>query len=239
MSAQWVQISVKVTEIENIYCVNDAGINQKINHGKITLQCFKPWVSIFVSSSHTVILWKGFLKKHTYHCSIPWGRGLAQWHCGKETTYQCRKPRFYPCLGKISHVAEQLRLWATTIKLVLHSPGATHWSLGTPEPVLQNNEKPLQWEARGPNLEGSPHFPQLGKARTSTKTQCNQKLKKKNLKTWECMRLNPDWPRDRTQVSHIAGRFFTGWVSRGYWSGQHILSTVCEMTTQILKMRKK
>ena len=29
-------------------------------------------------------------------------------------------------------------------------------------------------------------------------------------------------PRDRTQVSHIAGRFFTSWVTRGaqeYWSG--------------------
>ena len=30
-------------------------------------------------------------------------------------------------------------------------------------------------------------------------------------------------PRDRTQVSHIAGRFFTGWATREaqeYWSGQ-------------------
>ena len=29
-------------------------------------------------------------------------------------------------------------------------------------------------------------------------------------------------PRDQTQVSHIAGRFFTSWITReaqGYWSG--------------------
>ena len=36
-------------------------------------------------------------------------------------------------------------------------------------------------------------------------------------------------PRDRTQVSHIAGRFFTSWATREiqeYWSGQPIPSPV-------------
>ena len=35
-------------------------------------------------------------------------------------------------------------------------------------------------------------------------------------------------PRDRTQVSHIAGEFFTSWATREaqeYWSGQPIPST--------------
>ena len=36
-------------------------------------------------------------------------------------------------------------------------------------------------------------------------------------------------PRDQTQVSHIAGRFFTNWGTREaqkYWSGEHIPSPV-------------
>ena len=36
-------------------------------------------------------------------------------------------------------------------------------------------------------------------------------------------------PRDQTQVSHIAGRFFTRWATREaqeYWSGQPIFSPV-------------
>ena len=93
-------------------------------------------------------------------------------------------------------------------------------------------EKPPQWEAHTPPLERSPHSPQLEKARTATKTQLSHEseshsVMSNSLQThglyspWNSPGQNAgvDSPSllqgiFPTQVSRIAGRFFTSWATR-------------------------
>ena len=62
-----------------------------------------------------------------------------------------------------SYTSGQLSLCATTTEA--HTPRAC---------ALQQEKQP-QWEAQAPQLESSPHSPQLDKARASVKTQHSQK----------------------------------------------------------------
>ena len=67
-----------------------------------------------------------------YHIFIRASLGVS-WLRGKESTCQCKRHGFDPCLGKIPHAVKQLRLWATTTDPVL-------WSLeaATTEPTCSN-----------------------------------------------------------------------------------------------------
>ena len=60
---------------------------------------------------------------------------------------------FNPWSRKIPYATGQLSLCATTAELT------------NLEPVPHNSEKPPQWEAHAPQLEGGPCLPQLEKAR--------------------------------------------------------------------------
>ena len=77
--------------------------------------------------------------------------GLPWWYSGWESTCRCRRHRLDPCSETIPHAAEQLSPWAATTKA--HVPGA-HAS----------QEKSPQWEARAPQLAGSPRLSQLEEA---------------------------------------------------------------------------
>ena len=74
--------------------------------------------------------------------------GLHWWCSGKESACQCRRHGFDPWSEKIPYAEEQLSLCTTTIKPVLHNPGAAttepvchvYWSPGTLEPVSRTRE---------------------------------------------------------------------------------------------------
>ena len=82
--------------------------------------------------------------------------GLSWWFSGKESACQCRRHGFDPWSGNIPRAMEQLRPCATTMELWI--PGAAN-----PRDCALQQEKPQQWEACAPQLEGSPHSPQLEK----------------------------------------------------------------------------
>ena len=101
---------------------------------------------------------------------INWG--LPSWHSGKESACQCRRCKFDPWSGKIPHAVKQLSLCATSIDPMFEIPWAT-----TTEPAYRNyrsppcprahslqQEKPPHWETHTPQLESSPHLPQLKKS---------------------------------------------------------------------------
>ena len=70
--------------------------------------------------------------------------GLPWWSSDKQSACQCRGHGFDPWSGKTPHAEEQLSLWASAAEA--HAPWAC---------ALQQ-EKPLQWEARELQPEGSP-----------------------------------------------------------------------------------
>ena len=100
--------------------------------------------------------------------------GLPWWLSGKEFTCQCRRHRFDPWARKIPHVSKQLIPLlnsTTTTEPVLKSLGAhlLNPHAATTEgcvPRAQDlqQEKPPQWEDLTPQLELSPHWPQLEKS---------------------------------------------------------------------------
>ena len=63
--------------------------------------------------------------------------------------------------------------------------------------VLQR-EKPSQWETRAPQLESSPHLPQLEKSLYSNEDPIQFKKKKKKSSFWKTMTFS----RIKTKISH-------------------------------------
>ena len=59
-------------------------------------------------------------------------QGFPGWLSGKESSCQCRRHRFDPWSGKISHAAKQLSLCAPTPEPMCYND----WRLGALEPVL-------------------------------------------------------------------------------------------------------
>ena len=115
--------------------------------------------------------------------------GLPWWLSGKEFTCQCRRHRFDPWARKIPHVSKQLIPLlnsTTTTEPVLKSLGAhlLNPHAATTEgcvPRAQDlqQEKPPQWEDLTPQLELSPHWPQLEKSLHRNKDPAQLKKKKK------------------------------------------------------------
>ena len=90
-------------------------------------------------------------------------RQLSWWLSGKESACQCWRHRFDPQSGMIQHTSEPLRPWARNYWACTQEPrSSNHWPHGPqllkPEhfraSTLQN-EKPLQWEGRAPQLDRS------------------------------------------------------------------------------------
>ena len=93
--------------------------------------------------------------------------GRPWWRSGWESACQCREHGFEPWSGKIPHAAEQLGPWATSAE-----PARL-------EPVLRNkrgrdSERPAHCSEEWPPLAATRESP-----RAETKTQHNQKKKKK------------------------------------------------------------
>ena len=96
-----------------------------------------------------------------------WATSLSFWWLsGKEPACQFRRRRFNPWSKKIPHAVKQLSLCTTAIEPMLWSLGAAatepmcchYWSPCSLEPCAPQQEKPLRWEARPPQLdENSPH----------------------------------------------------------------------------------
>ena len=95
---------------------------------------------------------------------------------------------------------EQLRPCATTIESIPKSPGAMtaestrlrHWSPSALAHVLQNQEKPRQWEAHTHDYRVAPCFPQLEESSCSNKDPAQPKKLinqyTKNFKCQQCQR---------------------------------------------------
>ena len=91
--------------------------------------------------------------------------GLPWWLRGKESACQYRRRGLDPWSGKTPHAAEQLSLCTTTTEPVLWS---NYWAHEPrllkpvcPRVRAPRREKPLQCEARAPQLESSPCSSQL------------------------------------------------------------------------------
>ena len=116
-------------------------------------------------------MWDRYGRKETKQGSkIDWS-GLLWRFSGKDFVCQCRRHRFNPWSGKTLYTAEQLSPCTTTIEPVLESLGGGNcWAhvlqswVHVPQPLkpvqpracAQQQEKPLQWEARAPQLDSSP-----------------------------------------------------------------------------------
>ena len=111
--------------------------------------------------------------------------GLPWWLRSKESAGQCRRQGLDPWSRKIPDNSEQLSPCATTAEPLL-------WSLGTwtIEAHAPQQEKPQQWEAWAPKIEGRPHSPQLEKNRCNNKGPAQPKVKQINFfflkKSSEC-----------------------------------------------------
>ena len=133
---------------------------------------------------------------------------------------------FNPRCGKIPRAMGQLSLWTATTEACLRSRACA-----------PQREKPLQWEACTPQLESSPCSPQLEKAhpqhpRPSVKgrevkvaqscpTLCDpvdytvHGILQARILEWVAFPFSrrSSQPRDWTQISRIAGRFFPSWAT--------------------------
>ena len=93
--------------------------------------------------------------------SIKRTRGLPWWLSGKKSACRCRRYRFNPCSGKISHSSEQLSLCPTTIEPVLRAQELQLLNPTCPEPMRYErghcSEKPCiaasEWPLLAENRE--------------------------------------------------------------------------------------
>ena len=80
---------------------------------------------------------------HTWHQALEMWRIKPEmwWLSGKESACQCRRHRFDPWSGKISHAMGRLSPWATTIEPGNHTTEPTcldYWGLRALASVLHN-----------------------------------------------------------------------------------------------------
>ena len=87
---------------------------------------------------------------------------------------------FDPWYGRIPHAVEQLGPCATTTEPALQTQGGETTKPVRPRTCGLQQEKPLQWEARVPQLESSPHLLQPEKNPCSNKDPAQPKIKSIN-----------------------------------------------------------
>lgn len=110
--------------------------------------------------------------------------GLSWWNSGWESTWPFRGLRFNPWSGMIPHGVEQqtaspwlLSLCTGAHKLQLLSPRAATAEACVLRAHALQPEEPPQWEACASQLESSPCFLQLDKARARNRDPLQPKLK--------------------------------------------------------------
>ena len=92
--------------------------------------------------------------------------GLPRWYSGQESICQSWGHRFDSWSRKIPYASEQLSPYATAPEPALLGPQATTTEAHTPGACALQPEKPP------PRNRGSPHLPQLEKARTEQQRPC-------------------------------------------------------------------
>ena len=113
---------------------------------------------------------------------LPW------WLSGQESTCYHRRHGFDPWSGKIPHAVKQL---SPCVKLL--SPHATvteptHSRARTPQ------ERPLQREAREPQLQSASHFPNLEKSLCCNKDLAQSDNNIKNNDKWKLLKIKKIMP---------------------------------------------
>ena len=123
---------------------------------------------------------------------LPW------WLSGQESTCYHRRHGFDPWSGKIPHAVKQL---SPCVKLL--SPHATvteptHSRARTPQ------ERPLQREAREPQLQSASHFPNLEKSLCCNKDLAQSDNNIKNNDKWKLLKIKKNNAKQNLQSQENA-----------------------------------